>query len=410
MENTHMENTEKTKKAKGPAKKTIWLIIIAGIVLWAVLNYAVAFSAVNTVIRVLMPIIIGFCAAYILNVLKNGIEKYLFRPLDKKCTKIWPRIRSGIGILLSILILVAILALVITMLVPQIRITWEMLVASIPGYWDHLQLILNDLTTKYGLDAVELPEIEIDYESLLDLAKRFLTSGVGAAFGSAFDAMTSFFGTVVNFVLGFIFAIYMLADKDNLSKQCVKLVKASFSETAAEEVFYIGRTANTIFSGFVVGQCIEACILGGLCAIGMLILGFPYASMISVLIGVTALIPVFGAFFGTAIGAFLILMVDPIKAIWFVIFIIVIQQIDGNFIYPRVVGGKVGLPPLWTLIGVVLGGAMGGVFGMLVGVPTLALVYTLVGRWTDKRIQKKKSMGELTEDIQDTAKDPAIEN
>lgn len=376
-----MEKTEK--------KKWIWRIIIAGIVLWAVLNYQVALAGIGWVARVLMPVIIGFAIAFILNVLKRAIEKYLFRPLDKSCTKIWPRIRDGIGILLSILILVAIVALVITMLVPQIRSTWEMLTASFPQYWQSVQGWLDVKTAQYGLDAIKLPKIETDYETLFDLAKRFLTSGVGAAFGSAIGVMTGFVSTMINAALGLIFAIYMLAEKDKLSEQCTRLVRASFSESKAEEIFYIGRTANSIFSGFVVGQCIEGVILGILCAIGMLIFGFPYVSMISVLVGVTALIPVFGAFFGTAIGAFLILMVDPMKALWFIVLIIVIQQIDGNLIYPRVVGGKVGLPPLWTLLGVVVGGAVGGLVGMLVGVPALALVYSLVGRWTGRRLAKK---------------------
>jgi len=193
-----------------------------------------------------------------------------------------------------------------------------------------------------------------------------------------------FFSGVINLFMGFVFAIYMLLQKEKLIKQFKKLFKAYLPEDKSRKLFYIGTITNDTFKKFFGGQFIEAVLLGILCFIGMTIFKMPYALTISVVIGVTALIPVFGAFFGTIIGAILILAVNPTQAFWFVIYIVVIQQIDGNFIYPKVVGDSVGLPGIWVMLAVIVGGNSLGIVGMLIGVPVASIVYKLVKEYVNR--------------------------
>lgn len=198
----------------------------------------------------------------------------------------------------------------------------------------------------------------------------------------------------MDFVIAFIFAIYVLLSKETLSSQIIRLFQAFLPEKIRNGVLHVASTAHGIFCSFVTGQCIEAVILGSLCAIGMVIFRFPYAAMIGVLVGVTALIPVVGAFIGAGVGAFLILMNDPFQALMFIIYIVVLQQIEGNVIYPKVVGSSVGLPAMWVLAAVTVGGGIGGILGMLFAVPTASVLYTLLREAMRKRLEKKRKAAE----------------
>ena len=190
---------------------------------------------------------------------------------------------------------------------------------------------------------------------------------------------------MVDIVLGIVFAIYLLAQKENLGRQTKKSIRAIFGEERAKKIVDFSSLTNSVFTKFVTGQLTEACIIGVLCFIGMLIFGMPYAGIISILVGFTALIPIFGAFIGTGIGAFLILLENPLKAIWFVIFIIVLQQLEGNLIYPRVVGKSVGLPGIWVLAAVTIGGGLFGVMGMLFSVPICSVLYVMFREYVNRK-------------------------
>lgn len=372
-------------------KKIILLIIIAGLVLWVALNLETALAGINWVFSLLTPLVVGFCVAFVLNVLMRGLENHAFKPLDARCKKVWPKLRRAVSILLSILILAAVITIVILLLIPAVKDAWGILVEQFPAYWESLQAWAAGVATDAGVETLSLPDLTKDYDNIIKVVEKFFTTGFApgggftSAIGSAVGIMSSLVSVLVNAILGFVLAIYMLAGKEKLANQATRIVRAYVPEKGAEEIFYIGGEANRIFSNFIVGQVTDATILGCLCALAMLIFRMPYAGMIAVLIGFTALIPIFGAFIGTAIGAFLILMNDPMQAFWFVIMIIVLQQIDGKLIYPRVVGSSVGLPPLWTLLAVLVGGSIGGLLGMLVGVPTAALLYALIRRSVNRR-------------------------
>ena len=195
-------------------------------------------------------------------------------------------------------------------------------------------------------------------------------------------------GVVINLIISIIFAIYILTSKEKLQSQFIRILKAYLNKEQLEKILEIGRTSNKIFKNFFTVQCLEATILGSLCIIGMLILKIPYAVPIGILIGVTALIPVVGAFIGIIIGAVLIVSVNPIKVITFVVFVLILQQFEGNVIYPKVVGGSVGLPGMWVLVAVTIGGSLFGIVGMLLGVPVFSVVYTIFKNDVDKRLNK----------------------
>ena len=218
----------------------------------------------------------------------------------------------------------------------------------------------------------------IDWKSKIGELTTTISSGVGNIIGVAFAAVSSVFSVASTIVIGFIFALYLLLDKDRLTTQLRLVIEKFLPERVVEKGNHILNIANDCFHKFIVGQCTEAVILGSLCMVGMLILRLPYAPMIGALVAFTALIPIVGAFIGAGVGAFLILMVSPSKALIFLIFIIVLQQIEGNLIYPRVVGSSMGLPGIWVLAAVTVGGGVMGIPGMMIGVPLMAVIYKLV--------------------------------
>ncbi len=370
-------------------RSAIILMLVAGAIVGVVLNIGSFFSGVSKVLSLLNPLIIGFIMAFVLNILLKKVEGLLYRlPAPKEGSRMagaFPAFCRVLGIIISILLLAALIVLVIGLLVPAIKEAWSMLLAEFPGYWTHLQEIAGDISARYGLEELTLPDLSVNYEKVVDLLEQFFTTG----FSSAMGFMTSLVSAITNMLLGFVFAIYILAGKEKMGAQTVRVVKAYTSEKVSDEIFYIAGEANRIFSKFIIGQVADATILGCMCFVGMLIFSFPYAGMIAVLIGFTALIPIFGAFIGTAIGAFLILMVSPVKAFWFIIMVVVLQQVDGQLVYPRVVGSSVGLPAIWTLLAVLAGGSAGGLMGMLFGVPLVGLVYALIRRSVDGRLAKK---------------------
>ena len=228
-----------------------------------------------------------------------------------------------------------------------------------------------------------MTNINFDQESI----KNELMIFISGLLSSSISVVIGVVGVIVNLVIAIVFSIYILTGKEKLQMQCIKFLKAYLKETTATKIIETAKTANKIFKSFFTVQCLEATILGSLCIIGMLLLKIPYAIPIGVLIGVTALIPVVGAFIGIIVGAILIVSVEPIKVITFVIFVLILQQIEGNVIYPKVVGGSVGLPGMWVLLAVTIGGSLFGFAGMLLGVPFISVIYTIIKNDVDKRLK-----------------------
>lgn len=319
------------------------------------------------------PVFTGFVMAYIINILMSFYERHYFPKSKKKAVA---RSRRPVSLTGAILTVVGVIALVIVLIVPQLVKCIEMLVAQLPGAIEKLVARLNGLS--FVSDELISSLASIDWKSRIGDIAETLFSGVGDVMNVAVSAVSSVFTGIMAFVIGFIVALYLLTDKDRLGSQCKRVMNKWVPERFLENFMHVVNVADDCFHRFIVGQCTEAVILGTLCMIGMLILRLPYAPMVGALIAFTALIPIVGGLIGAGVGAFLILMVSPIKALIFLIFIIVLQQLEGNLIYPKVVGSSMGLPALWVLAAVTVGGGVLGIGGMLIGVPMAAVVYRLV--------------------------------
>jgi predicted PurR-regulated permease PerM len=259
---------------------------------------------------------------------------------------------------------------------------------SIPGWVDHFTERFPDFNQWL------LENVQVDWNRIGNTLMDWGKNSTSILLGSTISAITYVFGITFNLIIGFIFSIYLLYSKERLARQMKRLLYAYLSEHKADRILYIGRLANRVFYQFVTGQMLEAVILGLLCFAGMLVLRIPFAPVASILVFITAFIPLFGAFIGTAVAAFIILMVSPAKALWFILFIIVLQQFEGNVIYPRVMGNSVGLPAMWVLFAVTVGGSTFGIVGMLLAVPVTSIVYTLLKEAVSCRLEEKGIAGE----------------
>jgi len=327
------------------------------------------------------PLIIGAIIAFLVNILMRSLEKIIF-PKAKKPALITAR--RIICMLLAFILLIGIVALIVWLITPQLVSCIEIIIAEVPPLFNSIVKWLQK--TQILPDDIMKELASIDWKSNLTKIFDVLTSGIGSVFDIVVSTVTSVFSGVVTALVSLIFAIYILLGKETLSKQFKRLEKCYLGLSKRKKYNHTLQTIKESFESFIVGQCKEAVILGVLCAVGMWIFRFPYASMIGALIGFTALIPVAGAYIGAAVGAVMILTESPIKALLFIVFIVVLQQLEGNLIYPKVVGESIGLPGLWVLAAVTIGGGVMGIPGMLIGVPLVAAIYKLVGEDMDERL------------------------
>lgn len=319
------------------------------------------------------PLLLGCVIAYILNILMSSYEKHYF---PKSRTEIAEKSRRPVCMLAAMLTLIAVVVLVVGLVVPELASCVKLLVAEVPK-------AMNDLTGwLYELEV--LPEdlekalTAIDWEKRLGQIVSVFVSGIGNVTDLLVDTVSKVVSGIVTFFVGLIFAIYLLSGKERLKVQTDLLLNRYMKQNWYHKMKYVVSVLNDSFRRYIVGQCTEAVILGVLCALGMSILRLPYASMIGTLIAFTALIPVAGAYIGGGVGAFMILTVSPVKAVVFLVFLVILQQIEGNLIYPKVVGSSMGLPAIWVLAAVTVGGGIMGIAGMLLGVPLAAAAYRLL--------------------------------
>lgn len=319
------------------------------------------------------PLLLGCVIAYILNILMSSYERHYF---PKSRTEIAEKSRRPVCMLAAMLTLIAVVVLVVGLVVPELASCVKLLVAEVPK-------AMNDLTGwLYELEV--LPEdlekalTAIDWEKRLGQIVSVFVSGIGNVTDLLVDTVSKVVSGIVTFFVGLIFAIYLLSGKERLKVQTDLLLNRYMKQNWYHKMKYVVSVLNDSFRRYIVGQCTEAVILGVLCALGMSILRLPYASMIGTLIAFTALIPVAGAYIGGGVGAFMILTVSPVKAVVFLVFLVILQQIEGNLIYPKVVGSSMGLPAIWVLAAVTVGGGIMGIAGMLLGVPLAAAAYRLL--------------------------------
>ena len=319
------------------------------------------------------PLLVGCLIAYLINILMSFYERHYFPKSSKKAIL---KSRRPVCLLAAFLTMLAIIALVIGLIAPQLVSCIALLFAKLPGVLE----VLSEKLSALPLLSEDIAEYltSIDWESIFEKAAGYLTSGIGGIMDTLIGAVSSVFSGVTTAVLGIIFSIYILCGKEKLDRQLGRLSRRYLKNPLREKLSYLFHIINDCFHKYIVGQCIEAVILGSLCTIGMLILGIPYATMIGALVAFMALIPVAGAFIAAGVGAVMILTVSPIKALIFLIFFVILQQLEGNLIYPRVVGSSIGLPGIWVLAAVTIGGSLMGIFGMLFFVPLSAALYRLI--------------------------------
>jgi len=359
---------------KNDIKKYIFIAALAIAVCVISQNFHVLANFVSLVLGAMKPLVMGFMIAYIFNILMNYFEKHYFPKSTSKAAAVT---RRPVCLVCSFAIAIAMIILVMYIIIPEIAKAFGVLYAEIPPAFTQVRDFALGKLGEYPEIQEQISSLEFDWTTIAEKGSKLLTSGLAGILSSAMGIIGGLTSAVANLVLGLIFAIYLLLRKDKLFRDGNRIRRAYFSEESNARFSRIFHTANETFQSFFVGQFVEAIILGSLCFIGMKILKLPYAAMSGTLVGVTAFIPIVGAFIGAGISAFIILTESPMQALIFLIFLVLLQQFEGNIIYPKVVGGSVGLPSIWTLAAVTLGGGLFGIFGMILGVPLAATLYKL---------------------------------
>lgn len=362
--------------------KTLFRIGISVFLLYLCITYwATVAGLIHTVFHAATPLFVGAVLAYLLNILMSFYEKHYFtKYADRKIVK---KSKRAVCVTAAIITCLGIVTLVLWLVIPQFVACIKLLVMNIPPAIN--RLLDNTRVVELLPDNMIDFLANTDWQSYLSKAFHIVTSGVGDVMNFTVSFVSGTLSTMATVFISIIFTVYLLCAKDNLKRQFTKLAVTYLKPVVKEKLFYVTGVFHDCFHRYIVGQCIEAVILGTLCTIGMWIFRLPYATMIGALVAVTALVPVAGAYIGGIVGGIMILTVAPGKTVLFVIFLVVLQQIEGNLIYPRVVGSSVGLPGLWVLAAVTIGGGLFGIVGMLIGVPLAAAVYQLVRTDVKKR-------------------------
>lgn len=353
------------------------IILFTAVIIVCLWKYETVLDILFFVLNILTPFILGGAIAFVLNVPMNFVQRHLFDEERIKKSKVLQKMARPVSMILVLIAVFGIVAIIMFILIPQLGETFANLGRSIQAFIPQIQewasRLFND--NKEIMDMVN--NLEFDWNKIMDTGINFFKNGAGSVVNSTITAAKSIVSGLTTFFIAFVFAIYILLQKEKLGVQAKKVLFAFVRRGRAEATVEVLSFTYNTFSSFLTGQCVEAVILGSMFAVSMTILKLPYALLVGVLIAFTALIPIFGAFVGCGVGAFLIFMVDPMKALIFVVLFLVLQQIEGNLIYPHVVGNSVGLPSIWVLAAVSIGGSLMGVVGMLIFIPIVSVVYAL---------------------------------
>jgi len=341
------------------------------------------FSKIGNISGAVLPLISGLAMAYVLNILMKKLEKIYF---PKSKNEIINKSRRAVCIFLAILLIIFILVIVALIVIPELVNAISVIIAAIPKFVEDMIKFIDTNSDKYEVIENTLTTMQIDINEISRSVMTFASSLLTGALNSIILFASTMANSLINFIISLVFAIYALANKEKLSYQIKKVMKAFLKNKSIEKINYVFHVINESFSNFIVGQCVEAVIIGGLCTAGMFVFSFPYAVTVGVFISVTALIPIVGAYLGAALGAFIILTVSPLKAVLFLLYITILQQLENTLIYPKVVGSSIGLPGIWVFAAITLGAGLGGIVGMLLSVPVAATIYKLFVDKVNKRL------------------------
>lgn len=363
-------------------KKIRGLIVFAVAVVVVGINYRSVLLVFMRFLGMLAPFLLGAAIAFVLNVPMRWIENHIRTGKSD-------RVRRAVSLTLALLAVAGILSVVMVLVVPEVFRTLSSLQRNVPVFFAGLQAQLEAFFSDNPDVIAYINSVEIDWEQLMQQIVAFLSDGAGTVLSTTFSAAMSIVNGVTCFGIGLIFAIYILLQKETLERQMRKVLRAFLPGRTAARVLEVAALTERTFSSFLTGQCVEAVILGMMFFVTLTVFRMPYALLIGVLIAFTALIPIFGAFIGCAVGAFLILIMNPVQALMFIGIFLVLQQIEGNLIYPHVVGNSVGLPSIWVLVAVTLGGSMMGILGMLIFIPLVSVIYSLFRDEVNARLKRR---------------------
>jgi len=395
-------NKEMIKALKG-------LMIFAAVIVLVVLHFEKVIGAIGVFIGMLRPFILGGALAFVINLPMRTIEDKLFGKKEK--SEKWKR---PVSFILALLLVAFVIWAVFMLIIPQLGATIRELAVKVPAFINEMIAVLINVFDNNPEIQEYIAGLNIstwDWNNILSKVANVLGTGIGSVLISTVNVATGIFGVVFDLVISFVFAVYLLLQKENLARQRDSVLKAYLPEHICKRIQKILKLLHKNFANFISSQCLEALILGAMFVIVMSIFRFPYALLIGTLIAVTALVPIVGAFIGCAVGAFLILVENPIMAVSFVIMFLVLQQVEGNLIYPRVVGSSVGLPAIWVLVAVSVGGSLFGIIGMLIFIPIISTLYTLLREDVSERNAGKTRMEEIRDDsaFEDKTKSKAAE-
>ena len=385
-------------------KNKIWLgffLALAALILfnWALDNGRLLTDLLRTVLGILAPFLIGLVIAFVINVPMRALER-LLRRIPGMQTR--HKLLRSASFLATLVLFVAGLTLATRIVLPELGGTISALGKQIPAFFTRMQQQAKQLEDWVPHLREYIAELQLDWKEIAERVMGFLQTGATSLLGSTMTIATSVFSGVFNTFMGFIFAVYILFGKEKLKVQARRVLYAWMPVPRADRFIYIADLTEQTFSRFLTGQCLEAMILGMMFFVSMTLLRFPYAMLVAMLVAITALIPMFGAFIGCFIGAFLILVVNPMQAFWFVLLFMLLQQIEGNLIYPRVVGSSIGLPAMWVMVAVTVGGSTMGILGMLLMVPAASVIYALARENTERRLLRRQVPPDRYAEEQDT--------
>ena len=367
-------------------KNLVFLVSYIAVLVLGILYFENILGSISLVSAILKPFILGLIFAFIINIPMKKIE--LLLPDKPKGFK------RGIALVLSVLLILAVLVIAVMIILPQLSENVMMFVEQLPTYINNVIVWIEDILTKYEISS------DIIFAGVIEELEKLQTSDINTIITKITSMIpgialkvTNFTANILDIFMGLVMAIYMLLSKETLFRQTKRFMKAICDKTRYDYILDVAHLSSKTFESFFTGQLIEAVIIGVLCYIGCMLLNIPYASIAGVVIGCTNIIPIFGPIIGAVIAGVLILLVSPIKAVVFIVFSLILQQLESNLIYPKVVGESIGLSALWVLFAVTLGGGLFGIVGMIFGLPAFSIIYELLRRWTNQRLSEKQELG-----------------
>ena len=380
-------------------RKIRGLIVFTALITACLWKYDVVVKALAFVFHIILPFVLGGAIAFVLNVPMNFVQRNLFNEDKIKGKKRMQKLARPVSMLIVIFGVIGIVGIVMFVLIPQLGTTFANLGASIQEFIPKVQEWAEDIFHNNQEIMEWVESLEFDWNKIMETGINFFKNGAGSVLDSTITAAMSIVSGITTFFIAFVFAIYILLQKEKLSLQAKKVLFAFVRRGRAEAALEVLSLTYNTFSSFLTGQCVEAVILGSMFVVAMAVLRLPYALLIGIVIAFTALIPVFGAFVGCAVGVFMIFIEDPFKAMIFIVLFLVLQQVEGNLIYPHVVGNSVGLPSIWVLAAVSVGGSLMGVVGMLIFIPIVSVVYALFREVVYLKLKQREITPEEVEKI-----------